>query len=72
MRRFRMSTPNQSHGRFHEFISGVPLVTLSILVLCIAIYVVDNLVDFNEAVSEAALRADLVIYQLELVSGSLY
>ena len=40
--------------------------TLTVLAICIAVYIGDNLGDFNAAVSATALRPDLILFRLEL------
>lgn len=55
------NAPAQQRGRFAEFVSGVPLVTLSLLILNIAVYVGGLLGDYGALLSFSAIQPAAVI-----------
>lgn len=53
-------------GRFVEFIRGVPLITLSVLLINVIVYVADNLGDYGKNIATFAIQPVAVIERWEL------
>jgi membrane associated rhomboid family serine protease len=59
------AAPPAPPSRLAQFFRTCPLVTSCILCVCIAVYVVDNLLDFGEALSITAVSPSTVFGQLQ-------
>ena len=62
--RSRMSVPEPAErSRFAVLISGVPLVTFTVLLICMGVYVADNMFDFSANTSAYSISAFYVIWE---------
>ena len=53
-------------SRLREFFSSCPLVTLTVLCACVAVFIFDNLLDFGETLATTAMSPATVFGQLQL------